>query len=106
MFINFNQIIYFLDGLHTTAMIKVVVRDVNDNAPEFYPIQYNASLDEASSVGQEVVAVHARDADSGVNGFVTYRITSGNTQGYFSINSDTGKRCFLAAIKVILVTAL
>lgn len=71
-------------------MVKLVVLDVNDNRPEFYLSQYNISMEEGSSVGQEVVAVHARDLDSGAFGLITYRISSGNSQGYFTINANTG----------------
>lgn len=54
-------------GLSTTAIVKIQVTDFNDNAPIFYPLEYNVSLREAS-VGYlretAVVSVVAADLDS------------------------------------------
>jgi protocadherin-16/23 len=78
------------DGLDTTAMVKIQLRDINDNRPVFYPAQYDVNLEQNSASGTEIVAVHATDGDSGVFGTLTYRITSGNTQALFAIDASTG----------------
>ena len=35
-------------------MVKVEVEDINDNAPVFFPNQYNVTLQKSVSVGQQV----------------------------------------------------
>ncbi|XP_043223379.1 protein dachsous-like [Amphibalanus amphitrite] len=78
-------------GLSTTAMVKVQVGDVNDNAPAFYPRQYNVSLRETQSRSAPVVVVAATDGDSGANGRVSYAIVGGNERGLFRIDRETGE---------------
>ena len=72
-------------------MVKVTVRDVNDNVPRFDPTKYNVNLAEDVSAPYEVVIVRATDADAGRFGDVTYSIVSGNNQNAFDINSQSGK---------------
>ena len=78
------------DGLHTTAMVKINVRDVNDNRPIFYPATYSFNLAPNSQQGTEVAVVKATDEDSGSFGAVTYSISGGNSQGYFGIGETSG----------------
>lgn len=79
-------------GLSTTAIIKIQVTDFNDNAPIFYPSEYNVSLRE-TTIGQStpVVSVVAADADSDRYGAVSYRIVSGNEAGIFRIDRTSGE---------------
>ena len=80
-----------VDGLDATAMVKVVVLDVNDNRPAFYPSTYTVNLEEDTSSNTEVVVVRATDKDTGVYGTLQYSISSGNTLGIFSIDRHSGK---------------
>ena len=82
--------VIFSDGLHTTAMVKINVRDVNDNRPIFYPASYSFNLAPSSQQGTEVAVVKATDSDSGTFGTVTYSISGGNSQGYFGIRETSG----------------
>lgn len=81
-------------GLSTTAIVKIQVTDFNDNAPIFYPLEYNVSLREAS-VGflreTAVVSVVASDLDSDRFGSILYRIVSGNEAGIFRIDRSSGE---------------
>ncbi len=72
-------------------MVKVNVRDVNDNRPVFYPATYSVNLAPSSSPGTEVAVVMATDADAGRLGAVTYAISAGNTAGYFGIGETSGE---------------
>ena len=45
---------------------------------------------ESAKIGAEVKAIFASDADSGVNGDISYSIISGNRQRKFSINETSG----------------
>lgn len=68
----------------------IVIQDVNDNAPVFYPTQYSVSLDlDTIASSNQVVVVKATDTDSGDYGTVSYDIVGGN-DGLFEINSITG----------------
>ncbi|XP_055296378.1 protein dachsous [Sitodiplosis mosellana] len=78
-------------GLSTTAIVKIQVTDFNDNAPIFYPTEYNVSLREASTGSSAIVQVVASDLDSDHFGAVTYRIVSGNEASIFRIDRVTGE---------------
>ena len=73
-------------------MVKINVRDMNDNRPVFYPATYSVNLAPNSQPGTEVAVVMATDRDSGRLGAVTYSISSGNAQGYFGIGETSGEQ--------------
>ncbi|KAG8579341.1 hypothetical protein GDO81_010826 [Engystomops pustulosus] len=77
-----------------TALIRVIVTDVNDNFPVFTQSVYKVSVNENTPVNTTIITVNATDMDKGVNGQVTYSFskTSGNVHhtGTFSINPVTG----------------
>lgn len=77
-----------LQSVYTHVTINV--NDVNDNAPEFRPEAYSASVYENAWVGALVVQVTAIDMDSGDNSKVVYGIVGGNTGGVFGIHPDKG----------------
>lgn len=78
-------------GLSTMAMVKVYVRDVNDNRPIFYPREYNVSLREQDALATPIAVVVASDADSGAFGSVSYHIVSGNDMGIFRVDPTSGE---------------
>ena len=92
------------DGMSSTAIVLVVVRDVNDNVPQFRPSQYNVHLRPSQVRYQTFLTVYAHDADSGAGAIVTYSITSGNEQGLFHIHPDTGTFLFKCIYIIIIVT--
>uniref|UniRef100_H0X4Q0 Cadherin domain-containing protein n=1 Tax=Otolemur garnettii TaxID=30611 RepID=H0X4Q0_OTOGA len=55
-----------------TSTIRIVVMDINDNAPQFAQALYEAHTPENSPVGSLIVKVSAEDVDSGVNAEVSY----------------------------------
>ncbi|KAG8579339.1 hypothetical protein GDO81_010824, partial [Engystomops pustulosus] len=77
-----------------TALIRVIVTDVNDNFPVFTQSVYKVSINENTPVNTTIITVTSTDLDEGVNGQVTYSFskTSGNVHhtGTFSINPVTG----------------
>ncbi|XP_075397812.1 protocadherin beta-4-like isoform X3 [Tenrec ecaudatus] len=75
------------------VMVRVIILDVNDNAPEFVHNPYEAQVLENSPVGFPVVRVSARDADSGNFASVSYNLfqASDEIQQTFSINNVTGE---------------
>lgn len=76
--------------LHSLGKVNITLRDINDNRPVFYPVQYFANVKENEPSGSYVTTVSATDPDLGRNGTVRYIITAGDASK-FRINSNTGK---------------
>ncbi|XP_045685569.1 protocadherin beta-7 [Phyllostomus hastatus] len=55
-----------------TALVRILVVDINDNAPAFVQPLYSVQVPENSPVGSLVAAVTARDLDAGSNGEIVY----------------------------------
>ncbi|CAN7991662.1 unnamed protein product, partial [Ixodes pacificus] len=72
-----------------TAVVKITVRDANNNSPIFQKKGYFSSVPEASPPGTLVEQVSAHDADTGANALVTYRIQKGAFDD-FVIDGSTG----------------
>ncbi len=73
-----------------TATVIVEILDRNDKTPIFSQNEYNISIPENITVGVEILQVEAMDQDVGLNGEVTYSITSGDDLSHFSINASSG----------------
>ncbi|XP_043928153.1 protocadherin-16 [Protopterus annectens] len=83
-------------AMSSTAVVDVVLQDVNDNEPVFSSNFYNVSLKESTPVGTCFLKVTATDADSGTFGSVVYSIGSGIASvvpTQFSIDKQTGEIC-------------
>ncbi|XP_046956264.1 protocadherin beta-7 [Lynx rufus] len=76
-----------------TALIRILVLDINDNIPEFAQSLYKVQVPEDSPVGSLVVAVSARDLDTGTNGEIVYAFFYATEVilKTFRINSTSGK---------------
>ncbi|NWZ88126.1 PCDBD protein, partial [Poecile atricapillus] len=76
-----------------TALIRVIVLDVNDNIPVFSQTLYKVSVMENSSQDTIVVVVSASDLDSGTNGEIVYSIVQNSEENLetFEINPETGQ---------------
>ncbi|XP_067838233.1 cadherin-related family member 2-like [Heptranchias perlo] len=90
---HFGIIITVDDGINALVRktLHVYIEDVNDNAPAFKGLPYQADVAENENVGTEIFKVFARDTDRGNNGSVTYEILelipSDNT-GLFEISKN------------------
>ncbi|KAM3612111.1 uncharacterized protein V6R79_002899 [Siganus canaliculatus] len=71
-------------------VIRVMVADVNDNAPRFLQSHYQMELEENNQAGMPLLRVSASDADSGDNGRVTYSLDK-HTSAIFNIDPVTGQ---------------
>ncbi|XP_068961687.1 protocadherin-23 [Petaurus breviceps papuanus] len=76
--------------LNSTAIILIDVLDANDNPPIFSSPEYHVHVKESLPVGSQIFVVSAKDHDTGANSKVTYTIISGNEQGLFRVNEETG----------------
>lgn len=86
--------------LSSSIEVFIEVQDVNDNAPLSSDPVYHPYIMENSPKDVSVVRVQAQDPD--VTAFanrLTYRITAGNPQNFFTINSKTGEKlCHLTGL--------
>ncbi|XP_069725589.1 protocadherin gamma-A10-like [Phaenicophaeus curvirostris] len=79
----------------SSAVLRLRVLDVNDNAPVFSEARYSARVRENNAAGALLVRVRARDADWGANARVRYRLCEGRVRGaalssYVSLEAETG----------------
>lgn len=63
----------------------------NDNVPLTDEAVYYPTVPESSPAGTKVLQLEAFDSDIDPLQKLTYRITSGNPEGFFAINSTNGK---------------
>ncbi|XP_072754595.1 protein dachsous isoform X1 [Anoplolepis gracilipes] len=74
--------------LRAVRTFRLLVTDVNDNAPKFTRDRYEAHLLETSEPGTSVLQVTATDLDEGANSAIRYSLL--NTTSWFAINEITG----------------
>ncbi|XP_060579179.1 protein dachsous-like [Ruditapes philippinarum] len=72
-------------NIQTTLVMQI--EDENDNSPVFSHYQV---IRQRTKPGYVVADIKAIDADSASNGLVTYKITGGNKEGAFGIDSENG----------------
>ncbi|XP_030621432.1 protocadherin Fat 1 [Chanos chanos] len=75
--------------LSSHVEIYIEVQDVNDNAPQSPQPVYYPSVLENSPKDVSIMKMEAFDPDSSSDK-LSFKITSGNPQGFFTINSETG----------------
>ncbi|XP_073477001.1 protocadherin alpha-3-like isoform X14 [Aquarana catesbeiana] len=83
-------------ALSVSKSIRVIISDVNDNAPQFIQPSDTIFIKENNAPGSYIYTASAYDPDIGQNSFITYSIADGNIDGiplssYISINPENGK---------------
>ncbi|XP_040297519.1 protocadherin gamma-B1-like isoform X16 [Bufo bufo] len=75
-----------------TALINIIINDINDNSPVFTQDVYKMSVRENIPVNSTILQVIASDDDEGVNAKITYSIstTVDNILLAFQIDSQSG----------------
>ncbi|XP_076257504.1 FAT atypical cadherin kugelei isoform X3 [Rhynchophorus ferrugineus] len=77
--------------LFTSVEIYIEIVNENDNIPlSEYPVYYPV-VREDSPAGSSVLQIKASDRDKDPNQQISYKIASGNPEGFFAINSTTGE---------------
>ncbi|XP_076044987.1 DE-cadherin-like [Oratosquilla oratoria] len=76
--------------LQGACSFKVIVEDVNDNAPTFDRPSYEKNIPSDKEAPSFLFRVTASDMDTGKNALIKYRL-EGNNEGYFQIQEDTGQ---------------
>lgn len=85
----------------TEMQLRIKLRDVNDNRPQFEKIDCNGHVPRYVPIGSEVITISAIDFDAG--NIISYRIVSGNEDNCFSLDSASGilsVACDLTDVKV------
>ncbi|KAM9740734.1 protocadherin gamma-C5-like [Menidia menidia] len=92
-----NLILTAIDGgdpvRSGTSEIKVIVLDINDNAPQFERQVYEVNVSEKAEPGTKILHVKAADADEGLNGEIEYFFAEQTTDlvlSLFDIEPSTG----------------
>ncbi|XP_066445316.1 protocadherin gamma-B4-like [Eleutherodactylus coqui] len=92
----YELILTALDGGNpqksSTATVKIIVQDVNDNLPMFSQDTYHIRLQENAAIGSLVIQLNATDEDEGSNAQITYFFShiSDNARQLFTIDSANG----------------
>ncbi|PIK51957.1 putative protocadherin Fat 4 [Apostichopus japonicus] len=76
--------------LSSTTFVELVITAANIHSPQFSQSSLTASVSEDQTTGI-VATLHATDQDLGINGQVTYSITSGNEMQLFSVDPSSGE---------------
>ncbi|KAF3694240.1 Protocadherin Fat 2 FAT tumor suppressor -like protein 2 Precursor [Channa argus] len=84
--------------LYSVATVTVDVVSLDDYQPVFLKSEYTAQLPESFAVGAEVLSVSALTRDGGGPDPVMYRIVSGNEDGQFQLDSQTGLLTLIAPL--------
>uniref|UniRef100_A0A1X7VA24 Cadherin domain-containing protein n=1 Tax=Amphimedon queenslandica TaxID=400682 RepID=A0A1X7VA24_AMPQE len=78
--------------LNSTVFVNVTIEDINEHPPVFTQATYNSTVYENHTIGSEIgITVLATESgDTGLNDPPTYSIISGNVNGAFSLDENTG----------------
>lgn len=72
----------------TETQLKIRVKDINDNRPQFEKIDCVGQVNRFLPIGSEIITLSAIDFDAG--NIISYRIVSGNEDGCFSLDTTSG----------------
>uniref|UniRef100_A0A8C6UYA7 Cadherin EGF LAG seven-pass G-type receptor 1a n=1 Tax=Neogobius melanostomus TaxID=47308 RepID=A0A8C6UYA7_9GOBI len=76
--------------LKAAVNIRIIVKDINDNAPVFEKDELFIKVEENSPVGSVVARITATDPDEGTNAQIMYQIVEGNHPEVFQLDIFNG----------------
>ena len=74
---------------YTHGQLTITIEDVNDSPPRLQGPTL-VMIPENFTTGNVLANFSASDADSGINAMVTFEIRSGNDDGWFKLDENTG----------------
>lgn len=77
-------------SLSSSTTVLISILDSNDNPAILQSREYHVNLREHHPINSEVIAITFNDFKSGENSAVVYSITSGNDEGFFTIDPENG----------------
>jgi hypothetical protein len=88
--------------------VYIEIENENDNVPLTEQPVYYPHVLENSSAGTRIIRLNATDDDKDSNHKISFRIISGNPEGFFAIDSTTGNihlthliLCFSASLSLV-----
>lgn len=72
------------------SQVYIEIENENDNVPLTEQPVYYPLVPENSPPGTKIIRLNATDDDKDLNHKISYRIMSGNPEGFFAIDSTTG----------------
>lgn len=99
-----DQSMNLTERLSSTLTVKIILLDVNDNAPVFVTPNSDGTeviLNESDLNGRNIIHILATDKDADENGRISYSIVSGNEGGFFSLDSNNGRLEILKPLSII-----
>lgn len=92
IFIIYHIFVCFVIFFFSSKLkVFIQIENVNDNAPLTEHPVYYPTVPEGSTAGVKILQLIAEDGDNDPLQKITYRITSGNPEGFFAINSSNGE---------------
>lgn len=70
--------------------VYIQIENENDNVPLTEQPVYYPSVPENSPPGTKIIQLNATDDDKDPDQTISYRLISGNPEGFFAINATTG----------------
>ncbi|XP_034149297.1 protocadherin-16 [Esox lucius] len=90
---HYTLTVYARDGgvppNFATVVVRVSVRDENDNAPVFARPWHTLEVPE-NQIPMDLCVLRATDTDMGPSGTIDYRISAGDPNGDFQLHSSSG----------------
>lgn len=91
MILILRVFIPFSTSILLLFQVYIEVINENDNVPlSEYPVYYPV-IQEDSPAGTMVLQINATDRDKDPTQKISYKITSGNPETFFAINSSSGE---------------
>lgn len=72
------------------SQVYIEIENENDNVPLTAQPVYYPSVPENSPAGTRIIQLDATDDDRDPDQRISYRLISGNPEGFFAINTTTG----------------
>ncbi|KAH8379347.1 hypothetical protein KR009_004338 [Drosophila setifemur] len=72
----------------TEVKLSIVVKDINDNRPQFERVNCYGKVTKSAPMGTEVFVTSAIDFDAG--DMISYRLSDGNEDGCFNLDPTSG----------------
>ncbi|XP_075235036.1 fat-like cadherin-related tumor suppressor homolog [Lycorma delicatula] len=85
----------------TEMQLKIILKDVNDNRPQFEKLDCDGNVPRFLPIGSEIITLSAIDFDAG--NIISYRIVSGNEDSCFSLETTSGVLSVTCDLSDVLV---
>lgn len=86
-----QNILQVTDGENTSrTALRIVVEDVNDNAPQFEEQFYLINIAKDVELGSTIAKIRANDPDTGLAGTVRYELAANSVKD-FIIDRESGE---------------